>query len=128
MQGIENGEKFVLKFVFAGPVLDIVDQEDIHFVAVEVAHFGDALVAEALHVLLGEVFGSQVADSLCGVFFQDVVTDRLEQMGLAQAGGAVNEKRIVLGAVGVAGYRQGGVECQLGLVARHEVFKTETAR
>ena len=45
MERIENQEEFVLGFVFAGPVLNIVNQQDVDFVLVEIRHLGDALFA-----------------------------------------------------------------------------------
>ncbi len=84
VQCVEYQEKFVLRFVLACPVLDVVDQENIHFVAVEVGHFRDALFLQALHVLLREVFGREVNDALGRIFFENVVADGLEQVRLAK--------------------------------------------
>ena len=84
MQRIKDQEKFVLRFVLARPVLDVIDEENVHFVAVEVGHFGDALFLQALHVLLREVFGREVNDALGRIFFENVVTDGLEQVRLAK--------------------------------------------
>ena len=78
MERVENQEKFVLRFVLACPVLDVVDEENIDFVAVEIGHFGDALLLQALHVLLREIFGCEINHALGRVFFEDVVADGLE--------------------------------------------------
>ena len=91
MQRIENQEEFVLRLVFASPVLDIVNQQDIDFVLVEVGHFSDTLFAQTLHVLLRKIFGSQVAHALGRIFFEDVVADSLQQVSLAEARRTVDE-------------------------------------
>ena len=128
VQGVKNQEEFVLGFVLAGPVLDVVNQQDIDFVAVEVGHFGDALFAQALHVLLRKIFRGQVAHALGRIFFENVVTDSLQKVSLAKARRTVNEERVVLRAVGVAGDCECCIERKLGLVTRHKIFKAERTR
>ena len=91
MQCVKDQEKFVLRFVLARPVLDVIDQENVYFVAVEVRHFGDALFLQALHVLLREIFGCEVNHTLGRVFFENVVTDGLEQVRLAKTGRTINK-------------------------------------
>ena len=127
VQGVEDEEELVLRFVLAGPVLDVVDEQDVHFVAVEVAHLGDAAFAEALEVLLREVFAGEVADALVRVFFENVVADGLQEVRLAEARRTVDEQRVVLRTVRVPGDGEGGVERELGLVTGDEVFEAETA-
>ncbi len=91
MQRVENQEEFVLRLVLARPVLDVVDEENIDFVAVKVGHLGDALFLQAFHVLLREVFGREVNDALGRVLFKDVVSDGLEKVRLSKTRGTVNK-------------------------------------
>ena len=91
MQCVKNQEKFVLRFVLACPVLDVVNQKNIDFVAVEVRHFGDALFLQALHVLLREVFGCEVNHALGRIFFENVVADGLEQVRFSKARRPINK-------------------------------------
>ena len=128
VQRVKDQEKFVLGFVLACPVLNVVNQQDIDFVAVEVRHFGDALFAQAFHVLLRKIFGGQVAHALGRVFFQNVVTDSLQKVSLAKARRTVNEERVVLRAVGVSCNCECCIEGELGLVTRHKIFEAERTR
>ena len=127
VQRVEDKEEFVLRFVLAGPVLDVVDEQNIHLVTVEVAHFGHAVFLEALHVLLREVLAGEVAHALVRIVLEDVVADGLQQVRLAEAGRTVDEQRVVLRAVRVPGYGEGRVERELRLVAGDEVLEAETA-
>ena len=103
--------------------LDVVDEQ----------HVGVAVAAlEALHVLavqrgeelVGERLDRRVADGQPAAVGEDVVADRVQQVGLADAGGPVDEERVV-GVAGKLGHgERGGVGEAIG-VADDELLERE---
>ena len=118
VQGVEGVEEFLLGLLLAGDELDVVDEQD-----VSAAVFGleglHALIAHAGDELVGEFLGGDILHPFVGVLFQHRVTDGVHQMGLAQAGAAVDEQGIV-GTAGAGGYGHGRRVGELVGFAHHE--------
>ena len=99
-------EELLLESLFALHELDVVDEQD---VAVAIAPLegqgrrGPQGVDEVVH----ERLGGDVEDLAPGVVLGDVVPDGVEQVGLAEAGVAVDEQGVV-GAPGCLGDGLGG--------------------
>ena len=123
VQGIEDVEEFFLGAILAAHELDVVHQEQIHFVAVIGGELVDAVMLDGLHELAVEGFGRDVPDLFPGVFGHDEVADGLQQVGLAQAHAAVDQQGIEFGSAGILGHGQGGGIGELGVAADHEFFE-----
>ena len=124
VQRVEGVEKLLLRALFAGQELDIVDQQHIGQ-AVFLAELLGGGGLDGLHDLVGELFTVHIHDVEIGVVFLDLDADGVEQVGLAQAGRTVDEQRIVrAGRVG----RHGLSRRKGKLVGRalDEIFKGES--
>ena len=94
VQRVEGVEELLLGLGLGGEELDVVDEQDV----------GVAVAAlEAVHVaalqggeeLVGERLDRRVADAEAAAVGEDVVADRVQQVGLADAGRPVDEERVV---------------------------------
>ena len=72
--------------------------------------------------LIGKVLTSDIDDLIVRVIFMDGVGDGIQQVGLAQAGLAVDEERVVV-LCRMLGHSQGRCVGQLVGVAHHEALK-----
>ena len=94
VQRVEGMEKLLLRALLARDELHVVQQQQVDHAV---------FVAEGLHVallnggdqLVGEVLALDVDDAELGVRAPQHVRDRVHQVGLAQAGVAVDEQRVV---------------------------------
>ena len=91
---VEGVEELLLRPLLARDELDVVDQEDVDG-AVLGAELGDAVVADRVDELVGEALGREVEHAQARVEAGDLVADRVQQVGLAEADAAVDEERVV---------------------------------
>ena len=110
MELIEGMEELLLHLLLAGEELDIVDDEHVG-IAVLVVEEGGVPLADGLDELVAEGFAGDVDDVLIGAAAVDLEADRRHQMGLAQAGRAVDEERVIGLRALVGGH---GLACRIG--------------
>ena len=94
VQRVERVEELGLRPFLADDELDVVDEQDVH-AAVPLAEFENAVVPNRVDDLVHEAFGRDVRELQPRAVRQDVVADRVHQMGLAQTDAAVEEQRVV---------------------------------
>ena len=101
---VERVEELLLGPLLVGDELDVVDEEE-----VDPPVAGPELVDLALldrgDELVGELLARRVDDALARELGDDLVADRVHQVGLAEADPAVQEQRVV-GVAGALGDRQ----------------------
>ena len=102
---VERMEELLLELLGPLEELDVVDQEDVE-VAVAALERRHRLGADGIDELVHEGLGGHVADALVPEDGFHVMADGVEEMGLPEAGGAVDEERVV-GTGGRLGDRQG---------------------
>ena len=97
VQGVECMEELLEQLLLTFQKLDIVQEQDVQtpVARLELIH---PLAADAVDEVVEEGFGGRVADREPRVEFQDVPSDGLQQVGLAEAGAGVDEERVVLAA------------------------------
>ena len=91
---VERVEELLLGPFLAGDELDVVDQEQVD-VAVLGAELRGSVVADGVDELVGEALGGEVEKTQCWIQTGDLVTDGVEEMGLAETDAAVDEQRVV---------------------------------
>ena len=106
VQGVEGVEELLLDAFLALDELDVVDEQHVD-VAVAALEGDLAVIAQRVDEVVGEFLGGDVLDAHTGKQSLGVVTGRVQQVGLAEAGLAPDEERVV-GAGGRLGDRQGG--------------------
>jgi hypothetical protein len=113
----------ILPARLAGEELDIVDQQQVErvVVALEVV---ERLALVGLHHVGHVLLGVDVADPRAGLVEQQLVADRVDQVGLAEADAAVQEQRVVRDARVVRDLDRGGARELVGLTG-HEVVERE---
>ena len=94
MQGVEGVEELLLRLHLAGKELDVVDEQHVD-VAIKTLERARAVIADRVDELVGELFRVDVADPEPRVDLADIVTDGVQQVGLAQSRGAIDEQRVV---------------------------------
>ena len=94
MQGVEGVEELLLGLLLAGDELDVVEQKQVG-VAVFVAEFQVFALADGLDQLVRELLAGDIDDVDVGVPLLHLGGDGVEQVGLAQAGVAVEEERVI---------------------------------
>ena len=87
-------EELLLEPLLAFHELDVVDEQHVG-VAVAALERRGRVGADGVDVLVQERLGRHVAHLVVGVVLVDVVPDGVQQVGLAQPGGAVDEERVV---------------------------------
>jgi hypothetical protein len=73
--------------------LHVVEQQHVD-VAVALPEAGEAVLLQRLDEFVGELLGGEVGDLGIGVVAENAVPDGMHEVGLAQAGVAVNEQRV----------------------------------
>ena len=101
MQRVEGVEELLLRLLLALQELDVVDEEHVD-IAIAALEIGGLVVADAVDEVVGELLGVHVAHFEVGVEVAAVVTDGVEQVGLAQSGVAIDEERVVRPGGGLA--------------------------
>jgi hypothetical protein len=107
-QRVERVEELLLRALFAGQELDVVDEQHVHvpvFVP-ERQHLG---VLDRVDHLVHEPLGRHVRDARAGARAQRGVADGLQQVRLAEAGAAEDEQRVVDAARVLGDGEAGGV-------------------
>jgi hypothetical protein len=94
VQRVEGVEELLLRLHLAGQELDVVDEEHVD-VAVDRLEAGGPVVADAVDEVVGELLGVHVAHPQVGQQLPRVLADRVQEVGLAQSGVAVDEQRVV---------------------------------
>jgi hypothetical protein len=87
-------EELLLRLDLPLQELDVVDQQHVD-VAVAALEAGGPVVADRIDEVVGELLAAHVANAGATEQAAHVVTDRVEQVGLAQPGVAVDEQRVV---------------------------------
>ena len=118
-------EKFLLSLLLAGDELHVVHQQQ-RGLPVLLPKLGVFALADGGHQLVGEVVALDIHDLRVGVVLLQPVGDGVEQVGLAQAGVAVDEQRVIVCARAL-GHGVGGGVGQLVAGPHHIVFKGENA-
>ena len=94
---VEGVEELLLQTFLALHELDVVDEQDVDL-AVAALEAGRRVGSDRVDVLVEEGLGADVAHDVVLVVAMHVVTDRVQQMGLAEAGRAIDEQRVVAAA------------------------------
>src|SRR2546421_4553091 len=113
-QRVEGVEELFLRHFLAFQEMHIVDEEEVDVVAVATPKLGHGARVNRLNDLVDELLGPEVVDPRPRVLRQHGVGDRLHEVRLAEAGGAVDEKRVV----GLAGRLRDGVRGCRGQLVR----------
>ena len=121
MEGVEGVEELLLGGGLARDEVDIVDEQNVAG-AVLVAELGHGLAGHGVDHLVGEVLALDVDDPHVGDLLLQLVGDGVEQVGLTQTAGAVDEERIV-GLGGAVGHGDTGGVGELIGGAYDEVVK-----
>ncbi len=91
---VEGVEELLLELLGALEELDVVDEQDVD-VAVPLLEVRHLLGAHGVDELVHHRLGRNVSDALRREEVPNVVTDRVEQVGLSEACRAVDEERVV---------------------------------
>ena len=94
VQRVEGVEELLLQTLLALHELDVVDEQDVDL-PVAALELRGGVGPDGVDVLVEEGLGRDVADLVVAVVLVDVVADGVEEVGLAQPGGAVDEERVV---------------------------------
>ena len=94
VQRVEGVEERLLGLLFALQELDVVDEQDVD-VAVALVERGSSVVGDRVDEVVRELLGTHVAHLNALIETLGVVTDRVEQVGLAESRVAVDEERVV---------------------------------
>ena len=121
VQGVEGVEHLLLGGLAAGDELHVVHEEYVRR-AVLLPKFGVAPLTDGLDELVGEGVALNIDDPVVRVVLVDLVGDGVQQVGLAQAGLAVDEQGVV-GLGGPLGHRLGRRVGEFVGRAHHEPLK-----
>ena len=124
---IESVEKLLLQLFLAAELVNVVDQQDVHFaeiVAELEVGMEHGFVVQGVQIRVQELFAGHITDHRFRVVGDDMVCHSLNQMGLAHAGAAVNVKRIEY-AGSRGGSHGGGIGITVFL-ADHEIPECES--
>jgi hypothetical protein len=91
VQGVEGVEELLLRALFAGKELDVVDEKNVD-AAEFIAEAGHLVVAQRVDHVVGELLAGYVADGGLRLAALDLVPDGLHEMGLAHADAAVERR------------------------------------
>src|SRR5712671_985784 len=91
---VEGVEELLLGALFARDELDVVDEEEIDG-AVLGPELRGAIVADGVDEIVREALGGEIEQAKGWVETRDLVTDRVQEMRLAETDAAVDEERVV---------------------------------
>ena len=111
-------EKLLLRALLAGEKLHVVDQQHVR-TAVAAAEFLEIAAAHGIDELVGEFLAGQIDHARARLAAEDFLADGLHQVGLAEAGAAVDEERVITDA-GFLGHRLAGGVGELAVSTDHE--------
>ena len=123
VQRVERVEELLLRLRLALEELDVVDEQHVD-AAVGGLERVDAVVMERADEVVGERLDRRVADGQPVAVGGDVVGDRVQQVGLAEAGRAADEQRVVGERRHLGDRERGAVGEPVG-VADHELVERE---
>ncbi len=94
VQCVECVKEFFLRLLLAGEDVDVVDEQQVGLAVtpLEVIH---RAVLDGVDDVVEELLGGDICDPDGGVALQDPVGDGLHQVGLSEAGGAIDEERVI---------------------------------
>ena len=114
LDGVEGVEEFLLGGLFAAEEMDIIDDQEIEL-AHAMAEGVELVAAKGGEKFVSEFLAGEISPSAGGVVLDEALAQAVEEMGLAQAAGAVEEEGVVLAAGefgdvldGIAGELAGG--------------------
>ena len=87
-------EELFLGLFTAADEVHVVDEQQIGLAVLAAEEVRGPLV-DGRDQIVHELFGGDIDDAGGGIALEDVVGDALHQMGLSEAGGTVDEERIV---------------------------------
>ena len=116
-------EELFLGPFLAGKELDIIDEQGIYR-AHTLLEGIDGVVLQGLDHFGHEAFGMKIEHLVLGLMFGNKVADGVEQMGLAQAGAAIDEQGIIGLAGGFTDLHAGSPGQLIGF-SLHIVFEGE---
>ena len=87
-------EKLLLSGRFARNELDIVDHQHVNRAHL-LAEFLIGLLGDGVNQLIGEIFGGDIEQLRARIVGNDVMTDGVHQVRLAQTDAAVKEQRVI---------------------------------
>ena len=94
MKRVKGVEEFLLGTLLAADKLNVVHQQDVG-VSVLMSELGHLGLSEAFDKLVRKVVALYVADNLGRIILFDLVSDSVEQVGLAESGVSVQKQRII---------------------------------
>ena len=97
VERVEGVKELVLRAVLVRQELDVVDEQDVRrgpVARAEVLHRGARRPADRTDEVGHELLAGDEADRPLGVLAMNLVTDGLQEVGLAQADAAVDEQRV----------------------------------
>ena len=94
VQRVESVKELVLSGLFARDELDVVDEQHVQR-PISFAKIDDPVVADGVDHLVHESLGRDVSERPVSIVPEDVLTDRMHQMRLAQSDATVDEQRVV---------------------------------
>ena len=118
VQGPEGVEELLLRTLLAGKELDVVDHQDVGL-TVAPAESNQGVVLDGVDELVGELLAAEIDDAGTLLHREDVVADRLEEVGLAETAATIDEEGVVGPGRGVGDGLGGGV-CELVVGADNE--------
>ena len=83
VQSIKGMEKFFLRAFFLGNKLNIIDEQNIN-IAVFISKFLVFIAADGIDQFIGESFTGDLEHFCFRIFIQDIMGNRMHQMGFAQ--------------------------------------------
>ena len=87
-------EEFLLCPLLSGDELDVIDQQEVDR-PVARTESGRVVVADRIDELIGELLRREIDDHRAGKLATSPVTNRVEQVRLAEADSAIDEQRVV---------------------------------
>ena len=118
VERVEGVEELLRRLLLARQELHVVHEQR-GALAVLLAELVERALAQGVHEVVGVALGGDHRDPAAGAGRQDGVADRVEQVGLAEAGVAVDEERVP-GVARLLGHRVGGGEGEAVRLADHE--------
>ena len=108
VERVEGVKELLLGLLLLLQELDVVDEKDVVGSVASLETF-DGVVPQGVDEVVGEHLDGHVADSKLWRVREDVVSYRLEKMGLPKSHSPVDEERVVRRARGLGGGKRRGV-------------------
>ncbi len=95
IDAVERVEELFLSLLAPSEELDIVHQQDVTVISVSFPKIIDRVVLERPDKLVGELFCGEIDDLSIRLIAEDSMSDRVNQMCLAQPDTSINEEWII---------------------------------